>query len=72
MFVNPHSSASTRQVEHNLWARADAVVQDPYAYRVLTKCDPVRNEFYILQQDDPYDVQTSEICCLECELESDS
>jgi HK97 family phage major capsid protein len=40
VFVNPYSSAATRQVEFNLWARADAVVQDPYAYRVLTNVTP--------------------------------
>ena len=40
VFVNPYSSAATRQIEFNLWARADAVVQDPYAYRVLTNVTP--------------------------------
>lgn len=40
VFVNPYSSAATRQIEYNLWARADAVVQDPYAYRVLTNVTP--------------------------------
>ena len=30
-----------------------------------------RSEFYILQQVEPYDVQTSEICCMECEMEAE-
>jgi HK97 family phage major capsid protein len=35
LIVNPYARANEGQVEYVLWARADAVVQDPNAYRVL-------------------------------------
>jgi len=36
LIVNPYTRANEGQVEYTLWARADGVPQDTFAYRVLT------------------------------------
>lgn len=40
VFANPYSSAASREVEFNMWARCDAVVQNPYAFAVLKNVTP--------------------------------
>ncbi len=40
LMVNPYSSQSTNQTEYNMFARMDATVRDPRAYRVLKNVTP--------------------------------
>lgn len=35
LIVNPYSRANNRQIEYTLWARADGMVQNPYAVSIL-------------------------------------